>query len=112
MIRGTTPTLTFNIPFQTNLITDLSIAFVQLGELALEKTLSDCTLEEKSIHCRLSENDTLSFKSIPPGAYYYDILKDYDVKIQLRVACGEDKLASNIISVSVKDILRDGPLNG
>ncbi len=41
MIRGTTPTLEFTMPFDTSLIAELYITITQNGATALEKTLSE-----------------------------------------------------------------------
>lgn len=41
MIRGTTPTLEFTLPFDTSLIAEMYITLTQNGTTMLEKTLSD-----------------------------------------------------------------------
>ena len=38
MIRGTTPTLEFTLPFDTSLIAKMYITMAQNGKMALEKT--------------------------------------------------------------------------
>ena len=42
MIRGTTPTLEFTLPFDTSLIAEIYVTMTQNGKTVLEKTLSDC----------------------------------------------------------------------
>lgn len=105
MIRGTTPTLTFNIDFSTENITKLSIAFSQRNTVVLEKTEDDVTFEEVEatettpaqhiIILNLSQADTLR-------------LEDKMVEIQLRVLCDELAMASKIFTIDVLSILRDG----
>lgn len=98
MYRGTTPTLTFTLPFECSTITLLNIAFSQQGKLVLEKELSDCAVEGNKLTVTLSEEDTLKFECLKM------------VDIQLRCGCGESRLASQIISVCAERILKDGCL--
>ena len=67
MYRGTTPTLTFTLPFEAATLDVLSIAFAQVvatrGKkpvVVLEKTLGDCELSGNVISLTLTEADTLS----------------------------------------------------
>ena len=97
MIRGTTPTLEFTLPFDVTLIENAYITFSQNGEVVLEKSLSDCEKSVDKLTLRLTQEDTLKF--ISPNI----------VEIQLRVKTFEnDALASNIIKTSVEKILKDG----
>lgn len=105
MYRGTTPTITFALPFEASKIDVLSIAFAQKqtpyskeSTLVFEKKLADCTVEGKSILCELTEADTLQLRS------------DYDVDIQMRVKCAGKWLASKIYTKPVERILKDGCL--
>ena len=98
MIRGTTPTLTFQLPFACSQITALNIAFAQKNQIVLEKTLRDCSMDGRTITVRLSEEETLRFNS------------SQVVELQLRLACGETKLASNIMKTTAERILKDGCL--
>ena len=100
MYRGTTPTLTFRLPIDTGSITVLSIAVAQGRQVKIEKTLSDVHLDGNVISCTLTEDETLS---LPAGA-------SVEAKIQLRVGVGEQRMASQIFTVPVKRILRDGAL--
>lgn len=56
MIRGTTPTLEFTMPFDTSLIAELYITITQNGATALEKTLSDCNCNDTSVSLTLTES--------------------------------------------------------
>ena len=100
MYRGTTPTLTFRLPIDTESITVLSIAVAQGQQVKIEKTLSDVHLDGNVISCTLTEDETLSLTA---GA-------SVEAKIQLRVGVGEQRMASQIFTVPVKRILRDGAL--
>ena len=100
MYRGTTPTLTFRLPIDTGSITVLSIAVAQGRQVKIEKTLSDAHLEGNVISCTLTEAETLSLIA---GA-------GVEAKIQLRVGVGEQRMASQIFTVPVERILRDGAL--
>lgn len=99
MYRGTTPTLNFTLPFDCANITALSVAFAQDEVVVLEKTYDDCAMDGNKLSVTLTEDDTL--------------LLDCDkreVEIQLRVGCGESRMASKIIKTSVDRILKDGCL--
>lgn len=100
MYRGTTPTLTFRLPIDTGSITVLSIAVAQGRQVKIEKTLSDVHLDGNVIYCTLTEAETLSLTA---GA-------SIEAKIQLRVGVGEQRMASQIFTVPVERILRDGAL--
>ena len=69
MIRGTTPTLQFVLPFAANIIDVLDIAFSQQlqpyapAQIVLDKNLSDCTLDGDTISLVLSQEDTLALSS-------------------------------------------------
>lgn len=103
MIRGTTPTFTFNLPFETSFIKTLSIVIQnkKIGEkLSIEKGLGDCSVSEKSLSCTLSQEETLSFT-------YGD-----EIDIQLRILTTDDTaFASKIYTVSVDRILKDGVIS-
>lgn len=98
MIRGTTPTLNFTLPFDCSTITVCSIAFAQDEVIVLEKTLTDCQMNGRVLSVELTEEETLLL----------DCHKN--VEIQVRCGCGAAKLASQIICVDVGRILKDGCL--
>lgn len=98
MIRGTTPTLNFTLPFDCSTITACSIAFAQDNRVVLEKTLSHCQINECVLSVVLTEEETLLLDSRKA------------LEIQVRCACGEAKFASQIIRDDVGRILKDGCL--
>ena len=100
MYRGTTPTLKFKLSVNTSDITLLSVALAQNSRVVVEKTLTDCTLADSAVTCPLTEEDTLALRV------------GYAVEIQLRVGIGDARLASQVFTLSVDKILRDGALDG
>jgi hypothetical protein len=99
MIRGTTPTHTFNLPFDTYLIGKIKISYAQDGNVVLTKEKDDCTLQGNAVKVRLTQEETLKFNA------------RYKVQIQVRVLTTEnDSLASKIYERSMEDILEDGVL--
>lgn len=98
MIRGTTPTHIFTLPFAADQITKLSIAYAQGDDIVLEKVLEDCMLDGNTVSVQLSEMDTLKFTN------------HKQAEIQLRLGIGEARLASNVIYVTVDRLLREGVL--
>lgn len=82
MIRGTTPTHNFTIPFDVSFIADLRISYAQTKEV-LTKTKEDCTLNDKTITVKLSQEDTFKF----------DCSKN--VKVQVRILTIEKEVVSS-----------------
>lgn len=99
MYRGTTPTFHFVLPIEAGTLTKLAITFDQPGGAHIEKTLHDCTMDEKSVSCSLTEEETLSLTS-----------SLHPCRIQLRCGVGEARMASQIFRVVVGEILKDGAL--
>lgn len=100
MIRGTTPTLLFNLPFQASIITsaEISIQYVDdFKKVLIVKTLEDCELGEKTIGTRLTQEETLQFPA--PSS----------VLVQLRVKTNEDVIVATVpYTVKVKKLLAEG----
>lgn len=102
IIRGTTPTLSFNIDTQLDLnnIAELWITFKAKPPYNVEKTfeLEDVTVdaENNTILLSLSQDDTLAFT-------------DTDVQVQIRLRM-DDSLAyaSAILDTKIGQILKDG----
>ena len=101
MIRGTTPTLTFTLPFNVSELSEYYISIGQLNGLAIdgviEKDQDDCTSSGKVITCVLSQADTLKLHA------------DYPVRIQLRAkTSGGVAMASKMINTTVGAIIKEG----
>ena len=99
MYRGTTPVITFTLPFSGDQITALHLCFVQKEEIVLEKDLSACKTEGNTLQVGLTEAETLLFDD-----------KKGMVEMQLRIGCGDTRMASNIMRICVEKILKDGCL--
>lgn len=100
MIRGTTPTLLYNLPFLASIIksAEITIEYVDnFKKVLMTKTLEDCELGEKSISTTLTQEETLQ---LPASA---------TVLVQLRVLTTDNKaLATEPEAVKVKKLLAEG----
>lgn len=79
MIRGTTPTHTFNIPFDTSLVDEVKILYAQDDVVVIEKTTADCTLDYKKISVTLTQEDTFAF----------DCKKAVEIQLRVLTTAGE-----------------------
>lgn len=86
----------FTVPFDTGTISMLAVIYKQDDKVVLVKDLSDCELGDKTVSCCLTEAETALFSATP------------QVQIQLRVGIGNARLNSNILNVSVADVLKRG----
>lgn len=99
MIRGTTPTLEFTLPFDCSLLTEMYITFAQYGTTVLEKSMADCTCSGTFVTLSLSQEDTLKMKQ--------DRMAIAEVQLRVRTKDGS-ALASNIMQIRVDRILKEG----
>lgn len=94
MKRGTTPTHTFTLPFETDMIQKLHILYAQDEQVKIRKTEADCTKEGNAISLTLTQEDTLLLEC------------KKTVEIQVRVlTLGGEALNSDIIRVPVERCL-------
>ena len=99
MVRGTTPTLTFTLPFPVSTLSSLFINISQHFEnIQIEKALADCSISGNDISVVLTQEDTLK------------LMPDKPAYIQIRALTAEDDyaIASTIVRCSVSDILKEG----
>ena len=97
MIRGTTPLLEFDMPFDTSSIAEAFVTLSQNQKVILDKPLSECKCSANKLSVRLSQEETLQLDC------------DCNTEIQVRVRTIEgDALASDIITVRTDRILKDG----
>lgn len=94
MIRGTTPTHIFNIPFDTSLVDEVKITYAQDDEIVLIKGTSDCVLDTNTIKVTLSQEDT----------FLFDHKKNVQVQVRLLTKSGE-AFASIVENVGVSKCL-------
>jgi hypothetical protein len=96
MIRGTTPTHEFTIPFEVSLIDDLRISYAQSDKEILVKTKGDCTLEGNTITVTLSQEET----------FLFDCSKNVMLQVRVLTTSG-NVLSSDIITLSVGRCIND-----
>jgi hypothetical protein len=103
MIRGTTPTNLFTLPFDKSLIEYVTIWYAQNEFVLVERTLTKNNLEKIDdsktlIKVELSQEETELFSNVDEGL----------VEIQLRVEFTDGTIqASKIIRTTVGRVLKD-----
>lgn len=99
MIRGTTPTITFAFPIETDKLSRLWITFYQLGQEIFTLEKDECKLSEREVEVTLTQSQTLRFRS-----------DDY-VEIQIRALLEDGTaVASDIFTEPAERILKDGEI--
>jgi hypothetical protein len=63
MIRGTTPVLEFELPFDTELIAEAYVTISQNQKAVFEKNFAECIHSGKLLKVNLSQEDTLKLES-------------------------------------------------
>lgn len=99
IIRGTTPTLEFTIPFDAALIDEAFVTLSQNREVIVDKPLEDCECQENKLSVRLTQQETLSLAC--------DCITEIQVRVRLKDGAA---MASNIITVDTNRILKDGAI--
>ena len=96
MIRGTTPTHTFQIPFNTNLVKEIRVSYAQKDVVVVEKSTEDCKLDGMNITVKLTQEETLRFSENVMAA------------LQLRVLLNDGNvLATPVMRLDVGELLQD-----
>lgn len=96
MRRGTTPKLTFAIPFHTSLVARGKVVFKQGDKIKLQKAIDECFCFENVISVSLTQEDTFLFNT------------EERLKVQLRIVTTDDKaLASEVYACIVTECLDD-----
>ena len=97
MIRGTTPTICFELPIVIEQIEECWLTIAQRGEEIITKTKDDLEFDGEKYTVRLTQEETLRLND------------NQYAKIQLRLrTTGNDALASDVVQVDVHEILKDG----
>lgn len=107
IIRGTTQTQYFNIPFIWEDIVDCYVSYEHKNKIVLEKTIDEISysFEKEAIQVDLSQNDTLSFPKIGIRSRPADGV----IMIQIRVVLNDGRVhASAPIRDRLFDIIKDG----
>lgn len=95
MIRGSTPTHTFNCKIEPELIHKVRVLYSQNDILVLKKEDADCIRNGQTIVVKLTQEDTLAFK-------------EGRVDVQLRVlTLSGESIPSKIYSIAVSKLLEN-----
>lgn len=103
IVRGTSPTHKFVIPFPISNVAQIEVLYSQDGQVVLKKEFGDLEIDDENncIYVNLTQADTLAFS-------FNDSYRKNIVLIQLRVLMESDKAyASNIIKEKVVNVLND-----
>lgn len=97
MIRGTTPTLEFIIPFDTGQLAEAFVTLSQNEVVVIDKALEECQCDANKLSVLLTQEETLKLQC------------DCMTEIQIRAKTLEgEAIASQIIKVNTERILKDG----
>ena len=96
MIRATTPTHRFTLPFDyTQYVKKILITYSQRGAIVLEKNENDVQIDGNIVSYTLTQEETKLFSN-------------GDVRIQVRVLTNnDDALASETVTVHIDNVLND-----
>jgi hypothetical protein len=98
MIRGSTPTHEFTLPFDTSFLSEVEIVYAQNDKQILLLDTERCAMNNNTISVTLTQEETLKF----------DCYKRF-VQVQLRVKTTEDiVMIGDIITVDLDKCLFDG----
>ena len=97
IIRGTTPTNVFNTNVDLTDAEEIYVTYAQKGNVVINKYIEDLEVETNNVRVTLTQVDTLKLDTV------------YDVEIQIRALFDDGTaIASDIITVDVERILKDG----
>lgn len=100
MRRGTTPTITLNLPFNVSTVRNAEVYFAQNDGLVFEKDMEDCVLSGTTLAVTLTQSETLLLND------------DEKLKVQARFVFTDGSVdATEIIKGKVKEILKDGEID-
>lgn len=98
MRRGTTPTITISTDISLVEASNFYLTFKQGDRVCFEKELDDVTITEDSVSVWLNQTETLALKD---GRM---------VSFQIRATLGDQKVASNVMTSPVGEILKGGEI--
>ncbi len=94
MIRGSTPTHIFRLPFDVSSIKKIWITYKQLGRIVLEKNETEVQMNGNVVQFVLTQEESLRFK------------EDRDVKFQIKVLTTTGLVPiSQVKHLSVEEVL-------
>lgn len=80
---GTTPTHTFELPFEAEMIKDVEVVYAQKESIILEKNLGACNCNKNILTLKLTQEETFKFDPLLP------------IVIQLRVLTNDGEVISS-----------------
>lgn len=95
MRRGTTPTHTFTLPFDTDTLSKVRVIYAQDDIPVLVR--DDAELDGNNVVVKLTQEETLKFNE----------QKNVEIQLRALTADGEDAIASDIMRASVKRLLEN-----
>lgn len=99
MIRGTTPSFTFRLPFNVDYLANAKVIFSQ-GETTLEKKLDGCEASGNELTVRMTQEESFLFK-----CHSY-------IQVQLRVVTiTGDALSTEVFHIKVNQSLDEEVLS-
>lgn len=90
IIRGTTPTHDFELPYPQDFVKDVRLTYGQNGKEIFSKVLKDCSFENGVLSVKLTQEDTFSF--LPKG----------NVFIEMRVLLSDGGVIRNEDSIELR----------
>jgi len=100
MRRGTTPTITFNLPFNVSTINNVEVYFAQNDNLVIEKDMDACTLSGTQLSVTLTQAETLSLDD------------EEKVEMQARFVFVNGSVgATKVIKAKVEEILKESEID-
>lgn len=106
MIRGTTPTHKFVLPFDVPEGAKVIVVYSQMDNIILEKKTSDCSIEKNIINVSLTDQETLKFNC--NKAFHKDEFKLWPVEIQIGIETIDGtKMWSNIMQTDIERCLKE-----
>lgn len=99
IVRGTTPTHDFELPYQKEFVNDIRISYVQNNQEILTKSLEECSLVGNVLSVDLTQEDTFLF--LPKWNV------EIEIKIQLfnkKVVKSEDTIELRVVDTVNKEV--------
>ena len=94
MIRGTTPTHIFTLPFDTSKISSARVTYAQGEQVVLTKETGACAFDGDTITVRLTQEETLLFSC----------KKMVEIQLRVRLLDGET-MSTDIMRKSISECL-------
>ena len=101
IIRGTTPTHEFELPYPPEIVKNIRITYAQHRGISFTKTKPDCVLTDGKIEVSLSQEETFSFD---PSKFV-----EIELRIQLtnnKVLRSEDTIRLRVIDSSDNEVMK------